>query len=43
MSKHFAVIRKYFRKGLYTKDQLEVLEGKGVLTKEERQTIEKGE
>lgn len=43
MSKHFEVIRKYFRKGLYTKAQLEVLESKGIITKKERQRIEKGE
>ena len=30
MSKHFEAIRKYFRKGLYTKAHLEVLERKGV-------------
>ena len=43
MSKYFEVIRKYFLKGLYTKDHLEVLECKGVITEAERQTIEKGE
>lgn len=43
MSKHFEAIRKYFRKGLYTKAHLEVLERKGVLTKAERRAIEKGE
>lgn len=43
MSKYFEVIRKYFRKGLYTKDHLEVLECKGVITEAERQIIEKGE
>ena len=42
MSKHFEVIRKYFRKGYYTKDHLEVLERKGVLTKAEKEQIEKG-
>lgn len=43
MSKHFEAIRKYFRKGLYTKNQLEVLEKKGVITEAERKAIEKGE
>lgn len=43
MSKYFEVIRKYFRKGLYTSAHLEVLERKGVLTQEERQAIEKGQ
>lgn len=43
MSKHFEAIRKYFRKGLYTKAHLEVLEKKGVITEKERQAIEKGE
>ena len=36
-------IRKYFRKGLYRKEHLAVLEQKGVLTAEEREHIEKGE
>lgn len=43
MSKYFEVICKYFRKGLYTKAHLEVLENKGVITSEERRRIEKGE
>lgn len=43
MSKHFERIRKYFRKGLYTKAHLEVLERKGVITAEEREIIETGE
>ena len=43
MSKYFEVIRKYFRKGLYTKVHLEALERKSVITEAERQTIEKGE
>ena len=43
MSKHFEVIRKYFRKGLYSAAHLEVLENKGIITKKERQAIEKGE
>ena len=43
MSKHFEVIRKYFRKGLYSTVHLEVLENKGIITRKERQAIEKGE
>ncbi len=43
MSKYFEVIRKYFRKGLYTKAHLEMLESKGAITEAERQAIEKGE
>lgn len=41
MSKYFEVICKYFHKGLYTKAHLEVLESKGVITKEEKKQIEK--
>ena len=43
MSKIAEKIAVYFRKGLYCKAHLEVLESKGVITAEERQTIEKGE
>ncbi len=43
MSKYFDLIRRYFRKGLYTTAHLAVLESKGVLNAEERQAIEKGE
>lgn len=43
MSKIAEKIAVYFRKGLYRKAHLEVLENKGVITAEERQTIEKGE
>lgn len=43
MSKYFEVIRKYFRKGIYNKTHLEMLENKGVITREERQAIEKGQ
>ena len=43
MSKHFEVIRKYFRKGLYSVAHLEMLENKGIITRKERQAIEKGE
>lgn len=43
MSKYFEIIRRYFRRGLYTPAHLAVLERKGVLTAEERQAIEKGE
>lgn len=43
MSKHFEVIRKYFRKGLYTRAHLKVLASKGVVTETERHTIEKGQ
>lgn len=42
MSKYFEIIRRYFRKGLYTAAHLAVLESKGVLTAEERQAMEKG-
>ena len=42
MSKHFEVIRKYFRKGLYSAAHLAVLESKGVLTAAEKEQIEKG-
>ena len=43
MSKIAEKIAVYFRKGLYRKAHLEALESKGVITSEERQTIEKGE
>ena len=43
MSKIAEKIAVYFRKALYRKAHLEVLESKGVITAEERQTIEKGE
>ncbi len=43
MSKIAEKIAEYFRKGLYQKAHLEMLERKGVLTAEERQIIEKGE
>ena len=43
MSKIAEKIAAYFRKGLYGKVHLEMLESKGVITAEERQTIEKGE
>ena len=43
MSKIAEKIAVYFRKGLYRKAHLEVLESMGVITAEERQTIEKGE
>ena len=43
MSKIAEKIAVYFRKGLYRMAHLEVLESKGVITAEERQTIEKGE
>ena len=39
MSKHFEVIRKYFRKGLYTSAHLEVLEKKGIISKMEKEQI----
>lgn len=42
MSKHFEVIRKYFRKGIYNKSHLEMLESKGVITQKEKKQIEKG-
>lgn len=43
MSKYFEIIRRYFRKGLYTTAHLAVLERKGVLTAAERLAMEKGE
>ena len=43
MSKIAEKIAVYFRKGLYRKAHLEVLERKGVITAEERRIIEKGE
>ena len=43
MNKYFEVICRYFRKGLYSKAHLAVLESKGVLTQEERLAIETGE
>lgn len=43
MSKYFEVIRRYFRKGLYTTAHLAVLESKGALTAAQRQAIEQGE
>ena len=43
MSKIAEKIAVYFRKGLYRKAHLEVLESKGIITTEERQALEKGE
>ncbi|MDD7311727.1 MAG: hypothetical protein SOZ49_09255 [Clostridiaceae bacterium] len=40
MSRHFERIRRYFRKGLYTREQLAALEAKGVITLAERLKIE---
>lgn len=36
-------IAKYFRKGLYNKAHLEMLESKGIITAQERTCIEQGE
>ncbi len=41
MSRHFERIRRYFRKGLYTREQLAALEAKGVITLAERLKISK--
>lgn len=35
-------IGMYFRKGMYRKEHLEVLERKGILTERERKAIEQG-
>jgi hypothetical protein len=43
MSKYLEQIRQYFRKGLYSKAHLEMLEIRGVITAEERRAIEQGE
>jgi len=43
MSKIAETIAKYFRKGLYRKAHLEVLEHKGIITSQERACIEEGE
>ena len=42
MSKYYELNARYFRKGLYTTAHRAVLEAKGVITAEERKTIEKG-
>ena len=36
-------IAKYFRKGMYNKAHLEMLEYKGIITEQERICIEQGE
>jgi len=36
-------IAMYFRKGLYNKTHLEMLESKGIITPQERACIEQGE
>ena len=43
MSKYLEQIRLYFRKGLYNKAHLEMLENRGVITAEERKAVEQGE
>ena len=43
MSKYLEQIRLYFRKGLYNKAHLEMLERRGVITEQERKAIEQGE
>jgi len=43
MSKHLEQIKLYFRKGLYNKAHLEMLERRGVITAQERKAIEQGE
>ena len=40
MSRYFDRIRRYFRKGLYTREQLAALDAKGVITLAERLKIE---
>jgi len=43
MSKHLEQFKLYFRKGLYNKAHLEMLERRGVITEQERKAIEQGE
>ena len=43
MSKYLEQIKLYFRKGLYSKAHLEMLESRGVITAEERKAVEQGE
>ena len=43
MNKIAEIIAKYFRKGLYNKAHLEMLENKGIITRQERICIEQGE
>lgn len=43
MSNYLEQIKLYFRKGLYNKAHLEMLERRGVITAQERKAIEQGE
>lgn len=43
MSNYLEQIKLYFRKGLYNKAHLEMLERRGVITEQERKAIEQGE
>ena len=43
MSNYLEQIKLYFRKGLYNKAHLEILERRGVITEQERKAIEQGE